>query len=206
MNIIKLSENLDEKLKKTKEFLDELKACKSFKDKIELCEYKLERIGKGSSRLVYKLFDNTVIKVAKNNKGIAQNKIEASQKEINQFMNRVLYFSDDHSFLRAGYADKITEQEFKKITGYAFKDFAICLKYALKNLTKKEVKDPDKNIYSKIKDEPFFEAFVKFANKLNLVPGDLGKISSYGNKNGRLVMIDFGLSREIYEKFYKNKT
>lgn len=206
MNIIKLSENLDEKLKKTKEFLDELKVCKSFKDKIELCEYKLERIGKGSSRFVYKLFDNTVIKVAKNNKGIAQNKTEASQKEINQFMNRVLYFSDDYSFLRAGYADKITEKEFKEITKYPFKEFAICLKYALKNLTKKEVKDPDKNIYSKIKNEPFFEAFVKFANKLNLVPGDLGKISSYGNKNGRLVMIDFGLSRETYEKFYKNKT
>lgn len=203
MDLIKNSQDFQEKLDKTKQLLSELRLKKSMKDKIVFCNENFEKLGSGSSRLVYKLPDNTVIKVAKNKKGIEQNKTESSPKAKSPSINRLLHFEPNHSFIRVGLVSEISKEEFQKLFGFDFEDFRASLKFALKNLTKKKVATPDKKLFSKISVKPFFKGLVQIANDLKLVPGDLLKISSYGKKSDRIVLIDYGLSRDIYDKYYK---
>lgn len=48
---------------------EQLNSLKSFNGRIRYCENYLNRIAQGSSRIVYRFDDNTVLKLAKNTKG-----------------------------------------------------------------------------------------------------------------------------------------
>lgn len=64
--------------------VDMLRQLPSFRAKIRYCNQWLgPYMGSGSSRLVYEIDDNVVLKLAKNNKGIAQNEKEYSIKNDN---------------------------------------------------------------------------------------------------------------------------
>jgi hypothetical protein len=56
--------------------MESFKQLKTFAERIRYCEEHLSKIGAGSSRIVYKIDDEKVLKLAKNNKGIAQNEAE----------------------------------------------------------------------------------------------------------------------------------
>ena len=58
--------------------MEEFKTLKSFNARINYCQENLKRISSGSSRIVYMIDDEKVLKLAKNNKGIAQNEVEIS--------------------------------------------------------------------------------------------------------------------------------
>ena len=49
---------------------------KSFKKRIEYCDQHLERIANGTSRIIYKINDEKVLKLAWNKKGLFQNETE----------------------------------------------------------------------------------------------------------------------------------
>ena len=57
---------------------DVFKSLKSFNKRVQYCEQHLTRISSGSSRIVYLVDDDKVLKLAKNQKGIAQNNVEIS--------------------------------------------------------------------------------------------------------------------------------
>lgn len=58
---------------------EELKAIKSFKGRYEYCLKTLGPTqGRGSSRVVFQLSDERVLKLALNEKGIAQNEVECA--------------------------------------------------------------------------------------------------------------------------------
>ena len=56
--------------------IEDFKKLTSFNARVKYCEEKLRRISSGSSRIVYKIDDQKVLKLAKNKKGIAQNNQE----------------------------------------------------------------------------------------------------------------------------------
>lgn len=56
--------------------LEYFRNIKTFSDRVKYCNMYLQRIASGSSRIAYKIDDNTVLKIAKNTKGIAQNNAE----------------------------------------------------------------------------------------------------------------------------------
>ena len=56
--------------------MDEFKMLKTFAARIKYCQARLQRISSGSSRIVYKIDSEKVLKLAKNRKGIAQNEAE----------------------------------------------------------------------------------------------------------------------------------
>ena len=56
--------------------MDEFKMLKTFAARIKYCQARLQRISSGSSRIVYKIDNEKVLKLAKNRKGIAQNEAE----------------------------------------------------------------------------------------------------------------------------------
>ena len=57
--------------------MKEFKAIRTFVDRVNYCNSILKYLGRGSSRMVYEIDDEKVLKLAYNNKGIAQNRAEA---------------------------------------------------------------------------------------------------------------------------------
>ena len=56
----------------------EFKTLKTFTARIKYCQARLQRISSGSARIVYKIDNEKVLKLAKSRKGIAQNEAEGS--------------------------------------------------------------------------------------------------------------------------------
>ena len=54
----------------------EFKTLTMFAERIRYCQTRLQRISSGSARIVYKIDNEKVLKLAKSRKGIAQNEAE----------------------------------------------------------------------------------------------------------------------------------
>ena len=101
----------------------------SYKDKIAYCrEWLGEDIGKGSSRMVFQMDDETVLKLAINKKGLAQNREEYSLSKdgyIGHFFPKVYNGSDEDNFLWivSEYVLPATEEDFQQILGIPWNNF-----------------------------------------------------------------------------------
>ena len=104
--------------------MDVFKSLPTFTKRIQYCESKLERISAyGSSRIVYKIDDEKVLKLAKNNKGVAQNECEASdyyKKSIECFA-KIYDYDDNFLWVEMQLAKKVKPSDFNRIVGVSFK-------------------------------------------------------------------------------------
>lgn len=55
--------------------MEEMLSLDSYSARVRYCQQRLQKIGNGSSRVVFAVDDEKVLKVAKNKKGIAQNQL-----------------------------------------------------------------------------------------------------------------------------------
>jgi len=80
--------------------MEEFKKLTSFAARIRYCEEHLQRISSGSSRIVYKIDDEKVLKLAKNKKGLAQNEIEVMYGQSYDLESTVAHvFEHDENYL-----------------------------------------------------------------------------------------------------------
>lgn len=133
-------------------------------------------IGSGSSRRVFDLGNGYVVKVAKNRAGIAQNKMEykISSTDPSNLFAKVTQASEDFYALVMQKADKI--DNFSYVCNY------FNVKNILQVLTSEE--------------------FQNLNYRYNLLLNDLCRTSSWGIINGRPVVIDYGFTKEIRERYY----
>ena len=189
--------------------LAEFEALSSVKDRKAYCEKDLKFLGEGSSRIVYDIDNYTVIKMAKNKKGIEQNRVEANPSFQNyDIMAKIFQHDKQHTYLIMERADKATTEEFQDFTGLDIADF----KKYLGNLKKQgrgQKYDSDfvEKYEDKNTDNNFLEETKSCMKKFNMSSGDLSKITSWGRvkRGGKyaMVLIDYGLTSEIYQKYYK---
>ena len=134
------------------------------------------QIGSGSSRDVFDLDNGYVIKVAKNRAGIAQNESECNISDLDNsdLFAKVIEVSNNFEFLIMEKADKI----------YYMSDV---LKY---------FKVRSKRQLFKLKQ------LQNIKRNYNLLLADLERKSSWGMINGRPVIIDYGFTREVKERYY----
>jgi hypothetical protein len=133
-------------------------------------------IGSGSSRDVFDLENGYVIKVAKNRAGIAQNKSEydISEYDDSGLFAEVVQVSNDFKLLIMEKADKIYSMSV------VWKYFNVRGKNALFHL--KEMQDIKRDF--------------------NLLLDDLERKSSWGMINGRPVIVDYGFTSEVRQRYY----
>lgn len=133
-------------------------------------------IGSGSGRQVFDLGNGYVIKVAKNQAGIAQNKSEykISFYDRSDLFAKVIQVSNDFSLLIMKKADKIKDISF------VWKYFNVTNKMELFN--SKELQN--------------------IKTSYNLLLGDFARENSWGMINGKPVIVDYGFTREVREKYY----
>ncbi len=195
----------------------------SFKKRYEYCKQFLGNpIGRGSSRIIFQYNDSWVIKLALNNKGLAQNEeeyqfcnnydIDVTPKIYNELCD-----TKNFEFIVMEYVLPAKEEDFEHCYGFDFHTFCQILAtvYNMRNPRNKlpqwkyrQLSDND--MEALYYDNEDLKAFSWYWDNYDLGGiGDLLRLSSYGitNRNGDLeiVILDSGLSDEIYNKFYSGK-
>lgn len=133
-------------------------------------------IGAGTGRLVFDFGNGCVIKVARNTRGIAQNKAECKISSVadSSLLARVLNVSEDFRFLIMEKADNIED------ISYVWNFF--------------NVRNNDEfNQIQELKD---------ICSKYNLLFWDLGRPVNWGKINGKPVVIDYGYTENVESQFY----
>lgn len=133
-------------------------------------------LGSGSCRNVFDLGNGYVVKIAKNMAGIAQNKSEykISKSDKSKLFAKIIQISNDSSMLIMEKADKLYN------LSYIWEYF---------------------NVKNEIELFELVE-FQKIKHEYNLELGDLERKSSWGVIKGHPVIIDYGFTKEVNQKYY----
>lgn len=197
-----ISDKTPENSTDIKTILKNLEKLETYAARKKYAEKNLKHLSSGSSRLVYLTNDDTIVKLAKNDKGIAQNEVEANPKMKSKYLNKVLGHAKDHVWIEVQLLEKITEKEFEKMIGLPFKEFSAAIDYGLKNVSKSSDKKKPKN-FAEIEKSDIYKELKRLGDKFKLMPGDLSRISSWGVRDNVPVLIDAGLTQKVFEDFYE---
>ena len=181
--------------------LKNLEKLETYAARKEYAERNFKHLSSGSSRLVYLTPGKTIIKLARNDKGLAQNEAEANPKMTSPFLNKIISASKKHIWIETFYLDKITAKEFEKMTGMEFEDFGDAISYGLKNVSDNSGKKKPKK-FDEVSKTDIYKEMKRLGEKFELLPGDISRISSWGCKDNHPVLIDSGLTRNIFDTLY----
>jgi len=133
-------------------------------------------IGSGSGRIVYDLGNGYVVKVAKNRKGLGQNKTEYRIALVDDsgLFAYIPIVSENFKFLVMDKADRI------KDISYVWNYFNV------RN---------NQEIYS-------IQKLQRKSSRYGLLLQDIRRVVNWGQINGKPVIIDYGYTREVRRKFY----
>src|ERR1700722_8282247 len=96
--------------------LSNLQKLETYSARKQYAEKNIKHLSSGSSRIVYLTPDKTIVKLAKNDKGIAQNQAEANPKMKSKFLNKILKHAENYAWIEVEYLDKITGKQFEEMT------------------------------------------------------------------------------------------
>jgi len=198
--------------------LQVLEKLPSYAARIRYLNAHLKKIASGSSRIVYLVDNEKVLKVAKNKKGLAQNETEADRsiQRWSSVFAQIFDASEDSIFLEMELARKPTPTDFKRIVGISLEELNYYLVYAQQvrgdprrgsryyqnSLSKERIQQISENEW--VQDLEDVALSYDFA-----LPGDFGRISTYGKvkRDGQdaIVVIDFGLTWSTYDTHYARK-
>ena len=198
-------EELPKDSKDLKVILSNIEQLETYNARKKYAERNLKHLSSGSSRIVYLTPGKTIVKLAKNDKGIAQNKAEGNPKMKSKYLNEIIGKAKNDSWIETHYLDKITEKEFEEMTDLKFENFGDSIRYALQNVSGNTGKEKPEN-FDKVSHSDIFKELKDIGEKFKLMPGDLARISSWGTKDGRPVLIDAGLTKDVFDDFYEDSS
>lgn len=189
--------------------MDEFKKLNSFASRKRYCDNHLERLASGSGRIVYKIDEEKVLKLAKNKKGVAQNETEVDQSNDYMAKHIVAKTYDHHPdglWVEAELCKKITPKKFKEVVGVSFGVFKKIVDYEL--FYRREYPKHSEFLKREILDDYWENEFIAnvldYAVNFDLPRGDLRRISTYGlNSNNEVVIVDYGLTQDVFDLHYK---
>jgi mRNA-degrading endonuclease RelE of RelBE toxin-antitoxin system len=197
---------------------DEFNNIKSYNGKLKYANERLQRISSGSSRVVYKVDEEKVLKIAKNKKGLGQNSIESDWglQRMSDIVAKIFDTNEDHFWVEMELAKKITPNRFKQLTGISLNDVDDMLHVMellnnnsrRKYLKPEELKQLQDEFRQKVNDNEFLTSLTDMIMNFGMkYPGDFGRINSYGEvlRDGvpKVVLVDFGLSESVWNNYYR---
>lgn len=183
-----------------------LKSLPSFNQRLNYCKEHLgPNIGQGSSRIVFQLTDEICLKLAKNEKGIAQNELEFRNSEdyyIDNLFPKVFDESDSENylFLVSEYVLPANKSDFKIVENVSFNDFVTILI----NLDKqRRLTQEENNIYE---ESYLIQNVYDYSMNYNVPIIELTRIANYGlvyrDNQATLVLLDSGFNKDILKQYY----
>lgn len=189
-----------------------------FKKRIEYAKSKAKRLGGGSGRVAFEIpysGRKTVLKVAKNRKGMAQNEQEIGLFNAADMLGAagevvvpMIDYDENSSqptWIHVEHARKLkSEQEFKRLTGFELRDILMYAANLTSNRSLPMARDKkfDDEFKDSIWDNEYGSDLVSFIGNTELHLPDLMRASNWGVFNGKPVIIDLGLSDDIYKQYY----
>ena len=170
--------------------IDNFTQLHKFADRKKYADENYKLLNKGTGRYVYDINNEYVLKLAKNNKGIEQNKTEiniSKSGKYNDINANVVEFDDNGLYLIQQKAYRLTEQGFKDITGLQLQGFLYYLRH------NREWDGGNIKFYNKVNS---------LVNEFELDRFDIANESSWGIINNNVVMVDYGLDMNIARKLY----
>ena len=190
---------------------DELSALSSFAKRTAYVQERLERLGSGSGRVVYAIDDKKVLKVAKNSKGVAQNKEEiqlSDEAYLDDIVAHVYKYSKDAYFLEMERAVPCSKRRFEELVGYPLDEVEEYLAYFGKEILNQKYaysygKPED---FEEMNENEFLKELVDMAAGFDVpLPGDFCKITTFGivKRDGAdcLVVVDYGFRGDVVEMY-----
>ena len=199
--------------------LKEFSNIRSFKERKKYCDERLQKLGTGSSRIAYRVDDNKVLKIAYNNKGIAQNQHEADWHRNTYGVFAEIFEADTEKYLwlEMEIASKANKNDFQRIFGISWEMTQDMVKYCFEqssNYNRKKKLYYSTNVEKNyeqmvVKDtSQFFVNFQRYLWDYQVYSvSDWLDIRNWGvvNRNGNdeLVIIDDGLDENVWNQYYR---
>jgi hypothetical protein len=186
--------------------IEEFKTISSFAKRIKYCQERLQRVASGTARIVYKVDNEKVLKLAKNQKGIAQNEVEISQG--NDYYLRqlgiVAEVFEDHPeshWLEMELCTRVTPKKFERIVGISFDEFDDAIREFNDYLDSGHRISPRSS--NLIDSNDFLNNIVDYIGNYRIPVGDLTRLSTYGvTAKNQIVIVDFGLTYNVLDLHY----
>jgi hypothetical protein len=188
----------------------------SFKKQLDYALERAAKIGTGSSRVAFIIpFEGreTVLKVAKNAKGLAQNEKEADYG-LHNMHGSVLIPLIDHDddndpprWIQFEKADKLTASKFKALTGLNFVNFGKMLQqWEVENNGNRYNRNftygvPEEE-QEEIRESEIYNEVIDMVGNFGFLTGDFTRLANWGIYKGKPVIIDYGFDEEVQKKYY----
>jgi len=186
----------------------------SFAKRIRYAQERAKKLGTGSSRVAFEIPYKgrlTVLKIAKNRKGMAQNEVEANLMSDYYLMSMGIVIPmidyDERNamptWIHTEKAEKMTLPKFRKFTGGG--DFRDLVNYALAltgnagRYQSVDLKNPPVDVELEFVQD-FTEAVGNYQGSIEFL--DAAQKANWGIYKGDPVMIDIGLSSDVYKEHY----
>lgn len=190
--------------------IEEFKKLTSFAKRIKYCEDNLTRISSGSSRIVYKIDEAKVLKLAKNQKGIAQNDAEIGFS--NDYMwdgitAEIFNYDENGLWVEMELARKVTSTIWMSIVGMSLNDMMDCARYVENQSRGPYIKSQPPPMLDEAYENEFTSKILDLIGNYDIPSADFEKYSTYGvvNRTGEdeIVIIDYGLTTDVFNIHYK---
>lgn len=199
--------------------LQTLSSIKSFAGRLKYCKQMLgPSFGSGSSRIIFEIDDEKVLKLAKNKKGVAQNEFEEQTSRYGSMVVHVFDCDDNYMWLVEENCVPAKEEDFERLIGLPFETYCDLIRFYynrycrngrqtyLFTMTTDEADALVDRLYNE-DDDGFVPRIFNLMGDYQLPFGDLTRISTYGmvmrDGSPELVVIDSGLSEEILNTYYR---
>lgn len=183
-----------------------LKSLPSFNQRLTYCKEHLgPNIGQGSSRIVFQLTDEICLKLAKNEKGIAQNELELRNSDdyyIDNLFPKVFDESDSENylFLVSEYVLPAKKSDFNIVEDISFNDFENILTQLRRG---RSLTQEENDIYD---ESDLVRGIYDYAINYNVPIVELTRIQNYGlvyrDNQATIVLLDSGFNDDIYRQHY----
>lgn len=190
--------------------MEEFNKIPSYRGKIQYVQSLLQRISSGSSRIVYKIDDEKVLKLAKNKKGLAQNEVEGTPDYMRDSLGifAKVFSVDENNFywIEMELAKKVSKSRFKELTGFTIEEMDLLMRY-LYARSKNRVVNLDPKLKERaFKEDSYYLNIEDFVANFNFNPMDFTRLNSFGevSRDGEptIVIIDYGLSNDVWATYY----
>lgn len=191
--------------------MEHFKTLNKFTERIRYCEENLQRISSGSARIVYKVDNEKVLKLAKNEKGLAQNNVEIEWGGYYEFQSILAHTIDSHPkglWVEMELARKVSKSDFIQYFGVSVNDLGSYLRNWDNDMHGRPNYFSIPNyLVQKMDENEDVNEIKNFMISADAPAGDFGRLSSYGKVNRKdgeiIVLIDFGLTSDVYTSYYR---
>jgi hypothetical protein len=187
--------------------LQQLSEIKSFAKRIAFATSNWPRLASGSARVIFDYAPGLILKVAKNDKGIAQNMVERDyliQSSYKDIIATIKEEDTENKWIIVERAQKVTPSQFRSLAGFDIKELDTYLRnWSGKMRGKRPIFSQDESIKQKIEESPLIQEVLDMVGNFDMPTADFGRISSWGRIDDRLVLTDYGLTHSVYEEHYK---